>query len=152
MQILPFLRRLRPITLIVGVACGIACLPEAYASASFVQAVASSASGTTKSLSLSFPNKTIAGDLILIGFDYDTNSLPMSLTDSQGNSFTRVGTQVTSPGGARSVVYSAKNIKGGADAVTVNLSANSAYLEVYLSEYGGVDQTNPIEIGRASCR
>jgi hypothetical protein len=145
MQILPCLRRIRPLALILGVACGIVFLPEAYASASFVQAVANAASGTGRSLSLSFPNNTVAGDLIMVGFDFATSATVPSVTDSQVNSFTQVGTQLTSPGGARSVVFFAKNIKGGADTVTVNLTANSAYLEVYLSEYSGVDQTNPID-------
>jgi len=56
-----------------------------------------------------------------------------------------VGNQLTSPGGARSRVYYAKAIKGGTDTVTVNLSANSAWIELYLAEYSGVDQVNPVD-------
>src|SRR5262249_30053367 len=44
-----------------------------------------------------------------------------------------------------SVVYYAKNIKGGADKVTVKLPANSKWIEIYLTEYTGVDWTNPID-------
>jgi hypothetical protein len=116
-----------------------------YPSSSFVQAVASTTSASASSLSLSFSNNTLAGDLILVGFDFTTSAMPSSVTDSQGNTFTEVGTLLTSPGGARSVVYYAKNINGGADTVTVNLSANSAWIELYLSEYSGVNQTNPID-------
>jgi hypothetical protein len=114
-------------------------------SISSVQAVANSVSGSASSLSLSFPSSTMAGDIILVAFDYDTNATASSVTDSQGNVFTAIGNQLTSPGGARSRVYSAKNIKGGTDTVTVNLSANSGYIELYLTEYTGVDQTNPID-------
>ena len=110
-----------------------------------VQTVANAASGPANSLSLSFPTSTVAGDFILIAFDYDTNATPSSVTDSQGNVFTAVGNQLTSPGGTRSRVYYANNIKGGADTVTVNLSATSSWLELYLSEYSGVNQTNPID-------
>jgi len=56
-----------------------------------------------------------------------------------------VGAELTSPGGARSRVYYAKAIKGGADTITVNLSASSAWIELYLTEYSGVDQVNPID-------
>jgi len=101
--------------------------------------------GAAKVFSLALPGNTAASDLILVGFDFDTNSTPSSVTDSQGNTFTEVGTQLTSPGGARSRVYYAKAIKGGADTVTVNLSANSAWIEMYLAEYSGVDQVNPID-------
>jgi hypothetical protein len=112
---------------------------------SFVQAVANKAVGTTNSLSLSFPNSTLAGDVVLVGFDYNKSSPPLSVTDSQGNTFTQVGTQLTSPGGSGSVVYLARNIKGGGDTLTVNLTANSVWLELYLTEYSGVNQTNPID-------
>jgi uncharacterized membrane protein len=110
-----------------------------------VQTVANAASGTASSLSLSFPTSTVAGDLILVAFDYDTNAVPSSVTDSQGNVFTAVGNQLTSPGGTRSRVYYANSIKGGVDTVTVKLSANSGWLELYLTEYSGVAQTNPID-------
>ncbi|MGA2986504.1 MAG: choice-of-anchor D domain-containing protein, partial [Terriglobia bacterium] len=111
----------------------------------FVQEAANTTSGTTISFSLSFPKNTVAGDLIVVGFDFATTTTASSVTDSQGNPFTQVGTQLTSPGGSRSVVYYAKKIKGGADTVTVNLSANSPYIELYLTEYSGVNQTNPID-------
>jgi len=100
---------------------------------------------SASSLPLSFPTNTIAGDLIMVAFGFDTNSTFSSITDSQGNVFTEVGSQLTSPGGARTRVYYAKNIKGGPDTVTINLSANSAWIELYLTEYSGVDQTNPID-------
>ncbi len=113
---------------------------------SSVQTIAAQASSSAASLSLSFVTNTAAGDLIMVAFDYDTNTVPSSVTDSQGNTFTQVGSQLTSPGGTRSVVYYAKNIKGGADKVTVNLSGTSAWIELYLSEYTGVNQTNPIDV------
>ena len=113
---------------------------------SFVQAAANATSGTARSASVTFANKSLAGDVILVGFDYAKSSAPLSVTDSQGNTFTQVGTQLTSPGGAGSVVYIAKNIKGGADTVAVNLSANSSWLELYVTEYSGMNQTNPIDV------
>jgi hypothetical protein len=115
-------------------------------SSSFLQVVAGASPGATKAFSLSFPANAVAGDLILVGFDFDTNATASSVTDSQGNVFTPVGNQLTSPGGARSRVYYAKAIKGGADTVTVNLSATSAWIEMYLAEYSGVDQVNPIDV------
>jgi len=111
----------------------------------FVQAVASTASGSANSLSLSFPANTLAGDLVLFVFDFGASTTPSSVTDSQGNIFTPVGTQLASPGGSQNVVYYAKNIKGGADTVTVTIAAKANNLELYLTEYTGIDQTNPID-------
>jgi hypothetical protein len=76
-------------------------------------------------LSLSFTTNTKAGDLILVAFDYPATSTPSSVTDSQGNVFTAVGSQLTSPGQTGRRVYYATDIKGGIDTVTVTLSANS---------------------------
>ena len=110
-----------------------------------VQTIAKASSSAASTLSLSFPANTTAGNLILVSFDFDSNATLSSVSDSLGNLFTEVGSQLTSPGGARSRVYFAKNIKGGPDTVTVNLSANSAWIEVYVSEYSGVDTVNPID-------
>jgi hypothetical protein len=115
----------------------------AVASPHFVQAVA--AAGMGKGLSVSFTRNTVAGDIILVGVDFTMEATPLLVTDSQGNTFNRVGSLLTSPGGSRSGVYYAKNVKGGAERITVNLSANSSYIEVYLSEYSGADHTNPID-------
>ncbi len=120
-------------------------LCETAVATNSVQTVSKVSSGASSTLSLSFPANTVAGNLILVGFDFDSNSTLSSVTDSQGNLFAEVGSQLTSPGGSRSRVYFAKNIKGGADTVTVNLSANSAWFELYVSEYSGVDPVNPID-------
>ena len=117
----------------------------ASSSAGFVQAAAGTTSASAKSLSVAFSANTAAGDLILVGFDFSAGATPSSVTDSQGNTFAQVGTQLTSAGGSRSVVYYTKNIKGGADTVTVNLSANAGGIELYLTEYSGIDKTNPID-------
>ena len=124
-------------------------LPTAGAQSSsprYVQAAAESASGTIDSLPLSFSANTVAGDIILVAFDFDANAGTNSVSDSQGNIFAGVGARLNSPAGViRSRVFYAKNIQGGGDTVTVTLSANSSWIELYLTEYSGIDLTNPID-------
>ncbi len=115
-----------------------------FPTSAFVQAAAVTTSKSASTFSLPFSKATVSGDAILVGFDF-AGTTASSVSDSQGNTYTQVGTQLTSPGGARSVVFYAKNIKGGADTVTVKLSASSAYIELYLTEYSGVDPANPID-------
>ena len=55
-------------------------------------------------MSVAFASKTAAGDLLLVGFDFETNTT-VSVTDSQGNSFIQVGSQLTSPNSVYSRVY-----------------------------------------------
>ena len=111
----------------------------------FAQTTASAVHGSASSLSVSFPNKTVAGDLILVAFDYPSNATVSSVGDTQGNAFAEVGSQLTSPGGTRSVVYYATKITGGPDTVTVKLTANCTVIEVYLSEYYGLNSASPID-------
>jgi hypothetical protein len=120
-------------------------LTIAAISVHFVQSFAQASPGAAASLALSFPANTGAGDFILVAFDYASSATPSSVADSQGNVFTPVGNQLTSPGGDSSRVYYAKNIKGGADTVTVTLSRTSVWLEIYLIEYSGTDPNNPID-------
>ena len=114
------------------------------ASAAYVQATAGAAQ-SSQSLSVTFPVNTSAGDLVLIAFDHGSSASLSSLTDSQGNVLTPVGNALTSPGGTVSRVYYAKNIKGGPETVTVTLSTNSPWMELYLTEYSGIDPNNPID-------
>ena len=111
----------------------------------FVQAASSASQGTPTSLSLAFSANTQAGDLLLVAFDYSGSATVASVTDTQGNVFTQVGTQLSTPGGVLSQVYYAPNTKGGADKVTVTLSENVSIIELYLNEYSGIASTNPID-------
>ena len=81
-----------------------------------------------------------------MAFDYSSGVTPSSVTDSLGNVFSPVGNQLSTPGGALSRVYYAGKITGGADTVTITLSATSGYLEAYLSEYSGINSTTPVDV------
>ncbi len=136
----------RVVARLTVVVLSIALCHETHAATpSSMQIVAAAAPGSAKSLTASFPRATVAGDVVLVAFDFDSNVTVSSISDSQGNVFTEVGSQLTSPGGARSRVYFAKSIKGGPDTVTVTLSGKSSWIELYLSEYSGIDPVNPID-------
>jgi hypothetical protein len=120
-------------------------LPGSASAQAFVQAAAGSPGTAARTFSLSFPANTTAGNLIMVGFDFNSTVTVTSVSDTQGNVFTPVGNQLTTPGGAAGRVYYANNIKGGVDTITVAVSANSTYLEVYGAEYAGVDRVTPID-------
>jgi chitodextrinase len=111
----------------------------------FVQQAAKAITNSGTSLATSFSSKTTAGDLVIVAFDKSGTQTP-TITDTQGNVFAEIGTELVSPGGARARLYYAKNIKGGADTVTVALSKSSNYIEVYLTEYTGANTSTPIDV------
>jgi len=88
--------------------------------------------------------QTAQGNLIVVAFDYKGAELT-SITDSQGNTFTLAGSEVTSPGGARTRMYYANNIKGGTEQVTVALNGSAEILEVNVAEYSGADPVSPVD-------
>jgi hypothetical protein len=53
---------------------------------------------------------------------------------------------LTTPAGARSRVYYAKNVIGGADTVTITLSGGASFIKEQVIEYSGVSATTPIDI------
>ncbi|HSR89628.1 MAG TPA: DUF4038 domain-containing protein [Candidatus Udaeobacter sp.] len=120
---------------------------ESSAAASFVQQKAAAAASGASSLATTFTSSVAAGDIILVGFDYDKsqNANVASVTDSRGNTFTQIGTELTTPGGAHTRLYYAKNTTAGTDTVTVNLTAGSSFIEAYITAYRGIDNVNPID-------
>jgi hypothetical protein len=128
-----------------GVGTGTANLTLTVISTYFVQTASKAAPTNSKSLSVAFTKKTVTGNLILVAIDFIKSVTPLSITDSQGNPLTQVGTQLNSPNNIGSRVYYANTIKGGSDTITVTLSGKSTYLEMYLTEYSGLNQANPID-------
>ena len=100
-------------------------------------------SATSCAVSLTGTN---AGDLIVVGlFVLDSTSVS-SVTDTQGNTYTLIGSpQTWSLHNFVERLYYAKNIKGGADTTTVVLSG-SKYMEVRLYDYSGLDPSSPLDI------
>ena len=93
---------------------------------------------------MSFKAKTLPGDIVLVGVNFLSKF--SSITDSQGNTFQAVGSQLSTSGDQiHTALFYAVNIVGGADKVTIHLATQSSILEVYLAEYSGVNETTPID-------
>jgi len=112
-------------------------------SVTYVQGNASN--NASQSLSVGFAGNTSAGDLIVVGLGFKNTVNFSSISDSQGNVFTQVGSEIVTPGGGRTRMYYAKNIKGGADTVTTTLSGAPAYHELYVMEYHGANASSPLD-------
>jgi len=109
-----------------------------------VQTSAANAGGGTNVVTFSAP--TTSGDLIVAEVDWSDGSSFLSLTDSQGNAYTQIGTEQHSASiGIRSRLYYARNIRGGTDTVTAIVSGTPQYHELYLHEYSGLDRTAPFD-------
>ncbi len=105
--------------------------------------------GATNTAAITLPGSSGTGDLLVLSFIYDNTGLTVSsVTDSKGNTYTPAVGPTTVGGWGKAYTYYAKNIVGGAGAITttVTLSGPStSLLDVYLLEYSGVDATAPLD-------
>jgi chitodextrinase len=95
---------------------------------------------------LAFSSPTAGGNLIVVEVDWSNGSNFVSISDSQGNAFTQVGSEQDHAGvGVKSRLYYAANIGGGVDTVTTVVTGSPAYHEIYLHEYSGLDPISPLD-------
>ena len=116
----------------------------------FVQAAAFQvASGA--SVSATFANPNTSGNLIVAYVVWD-NTGSVALSDSLGNTYVgAVGPTKYSGDKANAQVFYAKNIAGGTNTLKATFStAISAYGILYIHEYSGISQTNPVDVTAAA--
>jgi hypothetical protein len=117
----------------------------------FMQGNADKCAGACSSEAVIFTSNNTAGNLIVVGLAFDDVANFSSISDTNGNTYVQASPELTYPGGGawKSDIYYAKNIKGGANTVTVNLSTNG-HPEVYIHEYSGLDTASPLDVTASS--
>jgi glucose/arabinose dehydrogenase/chitodextrinase len=103
-------------------------------------------SGTLNSLA--FNSANTAGNLIVVYLAW-SNTSGVSITDTQGNAYTSVGSRTTwgASSDRSSQVFYAKNIAGGSNTVRVTFAtAISSWADMYIHEYSGVDTADPLDV------
>jgi len=109
-------------------------------------------SGDTPTLTLAFDAGVRAGDLLVVGLDYQFSHAFVSISDSLGNTFRQVGNELLvdagGPGGEwifNMRLYYAAGVDGGTDAVSVTVAGADAGTELYIHEYAGADPSFPLD-------
>ena len=108
-------------------------------------------SGTVNSVA--FTNANQAGNLIVV-YAVWGNTGSVTLRDSRGNAY--VSAQAVTTWGSgntwRAQVLYAKNIAAGANTVTATFSSSvsGSFGMVYIHEYAGIDQVNPLDVSKSA--
>src|SRR5262249_42616265 len=102
------------------------------------------------SVNLVYKSAQTAGNLnvVVVGWN-DTTATVTSVTDSNGNVYTRAVGPTVNPGMLSQSIYYATNIAGAAanaNVVTVSFSTPATYPDIRVLEYSGVDPANPVDI------
>jgi hypothetical protein len=115
---------------------------EAQAAVNFVQENFQKVAAQTISVT---PNLTYAGDLLVVVADWDQSRNLSSISDTEGNLYaTALGPISWSSNNVTQMFY-AKNIKGGANTVTVTLNGSSVNLSLDVVEYSGANTVSPLD-------
>jgi hypothetical protein len=115
----------------------------------FVQMNYSVPSTSQTSVTTAYTKAQVAGDtnVVAIGWSSSTSTVT-AVTDTKGNTYTVAAGPTVQSGVQSQVIYVAKNIAAaaaGANSVTVKFSAASAYPDVRVLEYSGLDPVSPVD-------
>jgi hypothetical protein len=105
---------------------------------------------SASSVAVSFASAQTAVDLNVVAVGWgDTTSSVSSVTDSRGNTYTQAVGPTRTTGLSQSIYY-AKNIASGSNTVTVTFNQATAYPDVRILEYSGLDTSAPLDVTAAA--
>ncbi len=115
-------------------------------SIAYIQGASATNNAYLSHLPVSFATNTRANNLIVAAVSWDTSGgAQPNVSDSQGNIYSLATTGNNTALQQGLAIFYAANIKGGADKVTLRLTASASYLRVNIQEYAGV-ASNPVDV------
>ena len=125
----------------------------ASAPPAFVQANSATPQTNQTQVSALYQSAQLAGDtnIIVIGWNNATSNVT-SVVDSAGNVY-QIAAPVVRGSGISQAIYYAKNIKAsaaGANTVTVTFNASTAFVDLRITEYSGLDKVNPLDVSKSA--
>jgi chitodextrinase len=126
-------------------------LLEGQAGIGYVQTNSAVPQTLQASVSVSFTASQTAGNLNLVVAGWnDAAAHVQSVSDSQGNAYSLAVGPTVRAGFASQAIYYAKNVKPGANTVTVTFDQAASFPDVRIAEYRGLDPVNPLDVVAAA--
>jgi hypothetical protein len=120
---------------------------------SFVQTSAATPQTDQATVSRAYASAQTAGNTNIIAIGWNSSSGTISsITDSRGNVY-QVAAPIARGSGLSQAIYFANNIAGapaGGNTVTVTFSSAQPYVDLRISEYGGLSPMNPVDVASSS--
>src|SRR6202035_2192691 len=96
---------------------------------------------------VAYPSSNTAGNssVVFIAFDNWGVEPSATITDSNGNVYSQIGSYRTDLGNKVKLgMFQATNIKAGANTVTLTVSTSGTSFTLFVEEYSGVVTSNPV--------
>jgi hypothetical protein len=132
----------------IDAACGACAAPPI----ALVQAPHASTTASATSLSVTFAQPNIPGDLIALAIGWaDTTMSVTSVADTAGNTYTRaIGPTIYSPDLSQLIYYAAGIKLAATNKLTVTMNANVDSLDLRAAEFAGLSASGPLDKTAAS--
>jgi hypothetical protein len=96
------------------------------------------------------PNKTLAGNCVVVGFQYANNRTVTSVVDDLSQTYSAVVTGNDTTNGQKNSIYVFPNTAAGARAITITLSGASQWKSAVASEFYNVATASPVDKSSAN--
>ena len=121
---------------------------------SYVQSNYATPQTPQTTVNVAFTAAQVPGDLnvVVVGWN-DSSATVTTITDKNGNAYTRAVGPTVQPGLASQSIYYAKNIApaaAGGNTVSVTFSSPAVSPDIRILEYSGADTSNPVDVTAAS--
>lgn len=145
------LSREKLLNLVLGVIIFLSGTNLFAATPAFVQVAAATPQTATATVSVPFNAPQVAGDLdlVIVGWN-DTTATVGGVADLQVNGYALAVGPTLLAGKLSQSIYYAKNIKAGANTVTVTFNSPAAFPDIRIVEYSGLDPVNPFDVAVAA--
>ena len=101
--------------------------------------------GTATTCALHLANNTAPGDMIVVALRVGHALGAVTITDTNGNTFVQAATKANPNDVHQLYLYYAQNIVGGADTITVKVTATNPTVRMTALEYSGAAPSSPLD-------
>ena len=114
----------------------------------FVQVAAATPQTDQSTVTVTYPQAQTGGnaDIVAVGWNDGTSTIS-AVTDTAGNTY-QIAAPIRRGAGLSQAIYYAKNIRpaaAGTNTVTVRFNAPVPFADIRITEYRGLDPTNPLD-------
>src|SRR5262249_55854824 len=113
----------------------------------FVQSAGQTNDAPAATIAQAFSASNTAGNLIVVAASWGDSTAPsIGATDLLGNAYAVAATDFDPNNRQGLAILYAATVRGGANAVTVNLGGAKGYRRIIVSEYSGVATVSPLDV------
>ena len=131
--------------LLLLLAAGFLLPRDAKAAITYVQGANNSSIPPVTTLSEAFSSNNTAGNFIIVWVGWHSSTTTAAVSDSANNVYQPLSAAIFPNIPLKGQIFYARNVFGGANTVSVTISASTPYVVLDIHEYAGIDPVSPVD-------